>query len=92
MYPVQRETPCAESVLRKVLCQDIPELTVCCVKASSGAFMFNRGGTVEFILHPQCKSFCVGDEAFFINAECRVQNAEWREKLREKGNGIPPDL
>ncbi len=54
--------------------------------------MFNRGGTVEFILHPQCKSYCVGDEAFLFNAEFRVQNAEWRGRLRKKGNDIPPGL
>ena len=51
--------------------EDIPELTarsVCRVKASSGAlYVFNRGGTVEFMLHPQCGS--IVDGAFLIRNE-----------------------
>ena len=53
----QREAPWLE-VLVQESGEDIPELTersVCRVKASSGAlYVFNRGGTVEFQLHPQC--------------------------------------
>lgn len=27
------------------------------------------------MLHPQCRACCVGDEVFFVNAECRMQNS-----------------
>lgn len=82
MYPVQRETPRAESVLRKVLCQDIPELTVCCVKASSGTVMSNRGGTVEFMLHPQCEG--IVDGAFSFNSKFAIQQRYGAPCLFEK--------
>ena len=69
--------------------EDIPELTersVCRVKASSGAhYAFNRGGTVEFMLHPQCSS--IEDGAFYFSAERRAQSAErgvhpwWRKNF-----------
>ena len=84
MHPVQREMPRAESILRKVICQDIPELTVCRVKAQRGTvFLFNRGGTVEHSFIPNAELICVGDGVFLLNAECKMQNAEWAGKASE---------
>ena len=53
-------------------------MSVCRVKASSGAlYVLNRGGTVEFQLHPQCES--VVDGAFLMqNAECRIAGRHCR--------------
>ena len=70
--------------------EDIPELTersVCRVKASSGAhYAFNRGGTVEFMLHPQCSG--IEDEVFYFSAERRLQNAGY---TRGGGKFFPPN-
>ena len=54
--------------------------------------MFNRGGTVEFKLHPQCIS--IEDGAFFIEKNHRVFDSFWAIAKRmparrgqEKNNG-----
>ncbi len=64
--------PRAESILRKDFCQDIPELTVCRVKAKRGTALSVQSGWYRGAeLHPQCEFFCVGDGAFFI--KCKMQ-------------------
>ena len=47
-------------------------MSVCRVKASSGVgeALLNRGGTVEFMLHPQCK--CIEDEVYFFSKTIEV--------------------